>query len=51
MNDCLFCKIMNGEIPSKKIYEDDKVYAFLDINPNSNGHVLLIPKKTLCYSS
>ena len=36
MNDCLFCKIMNGEIPSKKIYEDDKVYAFLDINPNSN---------------
>ena len=45
MNDCLFCKIMNGEIPSKKIYEDDKVYAFLDINPNSNGHVLLIPKK------
>lgn len=45
MNNCLFCKIMNGEIPSKKIYEDDKVYAFLDINPNSNGHVLLIPKK------
>ena len=45
MSDCLFCKIINGEIPSKKIYEDDKVFVFLDINPNSNGHMLLIPKK------
>ena len=47
MNDCLFCKIIKGEIPSKKIYEDDVVYVFLDINPNSNGHLLLIPKKHL----
>ena len=43
--DCLFCKIVNGEIPSYKIYEDELVYAFLDINPDSNGHTLLIPKK------
>ncbi len=43
--DCLFCKIINGEIPSKKIYEDDLVYAFLDINPSVDGHTLLIPKK------
>lgn len=45
MENCLFCKIINGDIPSKKIYEDDKVFVFLDINPNSNGHMLLIPKK------
>lgn len=44
MNDCLFCKIINGEIPSKKIYEDDKVLVFMDINPNTNGDLLLIPK-------
>lgn len=43
--NCLFCKIINGEIPSYKIYEDDIVYAFLDINPKSNGHTLIIPKK------
>ena len=43
--DCLFCKIVNGEIPSFKIYEDDLVYAFLDINPDCDGHTLLIPKK------
>ena len=43
--DCLFCKIVNGEIPSYKIYEDELVYAFLDINPDSNGHTLIIPKK------
>lgn len=43
--DCLFCKIVNGEIPSFKIYEDDYTFAFLDINPNSNGHTLIIPKK------
>lgn len=43
--DCLFCKIVSGEIPSYKIYEDELVYAFLDINPDSNGHTLLIPKK------
>lgn len=43
--DCLFCKIINGEIPSYKIYEDEIVYAFLDINPDSNGHTLIIPKE------
>lgn len=43
--DCLFCKIVNGEIPCFKIYEDDTVLAFLDINPDSNGHTLIIPKK------
>jgi len=43
--DCLFCKIINGEIPSKKVYEDDHVYAFHDINPVAPIHVLTIPKK------
>lgn len=43
--DCIFCKIANKEIPSYKIYEDDVVYAFLDINPDSDGHTLIIPKK------
>lgn len=45
MEDCIFCKIVNNEIPSYKIYEDDLVYAFLDISPASKGHVLVIPKK------
>lgn len=43
--ECLFCKIISGEIPSYKIYEDDVVLAFLDISPDSNGHTLIIPKK------
>jgi len=43
--NCIFCKIINGEIPSYKIYEDDKLFAFLDINPVSPGHTLIIPKK------
>ena len=43
--DCLFCKIINGEIPSYTIYEDEIVKVFLDINPNTNGHCLIIPKK------
>ena len=43
--DCLFCKIINGEIPSYTIFEDDVVKVFLDINPVSNGHTLIIPKK------
>ncbi len=42
--DCIFCKIANGEIPSKKIYEDDVVIVFLDINPISSGHMLVVPK-------
>ena len=44
MEDCIFCKIVKGEIPSFKVYEDDKVYAFGDINPASKGHTLVIPK-------
>ena len=43
--DCIFCKIINGEIPSYTIYENDNVKAFLDISPVSNGHTLIIPKK------
>ena len=43
--ECIFCKIVAGEIPSYKIYEDDKVLAFLDINPITDGHTLLIPKE------
>ena len=45
MKDCLFCKIANGEIPSYTLYEDDLVKVFLDINPVSQGHCLIIPKK------
>lgn len=44
MNDCLFCKIIAGEIPSKKVYEDENVYAFHDIAPNAPVHVLVVPK-------
>ena len=43
--DCIFCKIINGEIPSYTIYEDEEVKAFLDVNPVANGHTLIIPKK------
>ncbi len=43
--DCIFCKIVNGEIPSYTIYEDDIVKVFLDINPQTNGDTLIIPKK------
>ncbi|MBQ3195155.1 MAG: histidine triad nucleotide-binding protein [Clostridia bacterium] len=42
--DCLFCKIIDGAIPSSKVYEDDKIYAFKDINPQAPVHVLVIPK-------
>ena len=42
--DCLFCKSIAGEIPSTKVYEDDKVYAFNDINPAAPVHILIIPK-------
>ena len=45
MSDCIFCKIVNGEIPSKKIYEDEYVYAFYDINPEAPVHFLVIPKE------
>lgn len=43
--DCLFCKIINKEIPSHAVYEDDKVVAFLDINPVKPGHLLVLPKR------
>jgi len=42
---CLFCRIMRGELPSKKVYEDDHVYAFEDLHPKAPTHVLVIPKK------
>ena len=42
--DCLFCSIINGDIPSKKVYEDDVCYAFLDINPQAPIHCLVVPK-------
>ena len=45
MEDCLFCKIVGGKIPSKKVYEDDDTYAFEDIDPKAPTHVLVIPKK------
>jgi len=45
MKNCLFCKIIAGEIPSKKIYEDDEILAFYDINPMAPVHFLVIPKK------
>jgi len=44
MDDCIFCKISKGEIPSVKVYEDNDFFAFMDINPVSKGHVLLIPR-------
>ncbi|HXE89790.1 MAG TPA: histidine triad nucleotide-binding protein [Terriglobales bacterium] len=45
MSDCLFCRIIAGQIPSKKVYEDQHVYAFEDINPQAPTHVLVVPKK------
>jgi histidine triad (HIT) family protein len=43
--DCIFCKIISGDIPCMKVYEDELVLAYLDINPDSDGHTLIIPKK------
>ena len=45
MQECIFCKIISGEIPSSKVYEDEYVYAFNDINPMAPVHILVIPKK------
>ena len=45
MNNCIFCKIINAEIPSVKLYEDELVFAFLDIAPINPGHILVIPKE------
>lgn len=47
MSDCIFCRIVRGEIPSKLVYEDDDVYAFHDINPVAPVHFMLIPKQHL----
>jgi histidine triad (HIT) family protein len=47
MNDCLFCNIIEGTIPSKKIYEDDDMFAFYDIAPKAPVHFLVVPKKHL----
>ena len=44
-SDCIFCKIINGEIPSFKVYEDEHTLAFMDINPANDGHCLVIPKE------
>ena len=45
MKDCIFCKIIKGELPCYKIYEDERTFAFLDIANDANGHILVIPKK------
>lgn len=44
MEDCIFCKIINGDIPSKKVFENQNVYAFYDINPQAKIHVIIVPK-------
>jgi histidine triad (HIT) family protein len=48
---CLFCRIIAGEIPSSKVYEDDEVYAFNDINPQAPLHVLVVPKRHIATTS
>lgn len=48
--DCVFCKIVNGEIPSNKVYEDEMIYAFHDINPMAPVHILIIPKHHIASS-
>ncbi|HEY7838066.1 MAG TPA: histidine triad nucleotide-binding protein [Terriglobales bacterium] len=45
--DCLFCRIIAGEIPASKVYEDDRIFAFLDIQPGAPTHILLVPKRHL----
>lgn len=45
MEDCVFCKIIKGEIPSTKVYEDDKILCFKDINPAAPVHIIMVPKK------
>ncbi len=47
-DNCLFCRIISGEIPSTKVYEDDYVFAFRDINPQAPVHILVVPKKHIC---
>lgn len=45
MDDCIFCKIINGDIPSNKVYEDEDILAFKDVNPQMPIHILVVPKK------
>jgi histidine triad (HIT) family protein len=45
MSDCIFCKIVGGEIPSDAVYEDDRIFAFKDLSPQAPAHVLIIPRK------
>ena len=45
MPDCLFCRMIRGEVPTKKVYEDERAFAFEDINPQAPTHVLIVPKK------
>jgi len=45
MSDCLFCKIIDGKIPSKQVFEDDRCFAFRDINPQAPTHILVLPRK------
>lgn len=45
MNDCIFCKIVKGEVPSEKVWEDNEILAFKDIKPSAPVHILIIPKK------
>ncbi len=45
MTDCIFCRIIQGDIPSKKVYEDDRIFAFEDIAPKAPTHVLVVPKR------
>ena len=45
MEDCIFCKIIKGEIPSRTVYEDEIIKVIMNINPNTDGHLLIIPKK------
>ena len=46
--DCLFCKIIDGEVPSDKVYEDDMMVAFKDLNPQAPVHILAVPKEHIC---
>lgn len=47
LNECIFCKIIKGELPSYTVYEDDDIKVIMNINPTTNGHLLLLPKKHL----
>lgn len=48
MADCIFCKIIDGSIPSKKVYEDDRILAFYDLEPQAPVHALVVPKQHIC---